>query len=512
MTFIIQPFLNIKKFWSQSSQSFRIVLLLSILVYGLRLFLVWFMGITPKDAYYYYYSQNIVLSYYDHPPFIAWVIRVFTELFGSLVWTLKLSQFLITALSVFFVWKLARLFYSNKISLHASLLFASTLAVTKLSLNVTPDTPLTLFWILSMIFIYKGIQREHSLTWILAGFFTGLAFLSKYTAIFIPFGLGLYLIISAEHRKLIFSKNILLYGIFFILTISPVLIWNIREDWISFSYQSGRFDKEWDFLGSIGHFFGHFGIQMILSGPIFFYLLFILFKNVLIQMIKKRVISSDGRMLYILCLSLPMFLFFSVLSPMMWIKMNWIIPCYAGFSLLVGSFISEKMLKVQFIISSVLSILVFLELAFYIIPAKTDNTWVGWKEISKESARIMKEQRSDFIFSADAYKTSSILYYYLPDEREHIYAGNIIGFNGFQFEIDRPNLNHLLHKNALFLDSQKRFKHLNKLGVEREELMKYFETVEELGPIIIKNNKNKVIRKYLVYKCLNYQGSIADDR
>src|SRR5512138_1695590 len=42
-----------------------------------------FLALSPQEAYYWTWSRRLDLSYFDHPPLVAWTIRAATELFGQ---------------------------------------------------------------------------------------------------------------------------------------------------------------------------------------------------------------------------------------------------------------------------------------------------------------------------------------------------------------------------------------------------------------------------------------------
>ena len=72
--------------------------LLIIVVFNLaRLLFLPFMGMMPQDAYYYFYSEHLSLSYFDHPPMVAYMLYLFSLVFGKSVITIKLADFVITA-------------------------------------------------------------------------------------------------------------------------------------------------------------------------------------------------------------------------------------------------------------------------------------------------------------------------------------------------------------------------------------------------------------------------------
>ena len=57
----------------------------------------------------------------------------------------------------------------------------------------------------------------------------------------------------------------------------------------------------------------------------------------------------------------------------------------------------------------------------------------------------------------------------------------------------------------LLIDSDRRFKNLDKSLETPDKLQDYFEEINQLDPIIIKNKSGKALRKYLVYECVNYK-------
>jgi hypothetical protein len=87
---------------------------------------------------------------------------------------------------------------------------------------------------------------------------------------------------------------------------------------------------------------------------------------------------------------------------------------------------------------------------------------------------------------------------------EKVYAQNIIGLPALHFDYLGDNLTTLKGKNAIFIDSDKRFKNNNKLGEINSLLTVNFKEVTELEPIIIKIN-GKESRKFWVFYCTDYQ-------
>jgi 4-amino-4-deoxy-L-arabinose transferase-like glycosyltransferase len=197
----VNSFLNRFRF----EPGIKLLVILCTLLIIFRLAFTGIMGIMPQDAYYDFYAQHLDLSYYDHPPMIAYILRLFTTLFGKKVFVLKLADTLVTTTTAIAFFYLAKKFLSENKAWVATALLLSTFMVSILCLISTPDVPLMLCWTISLNFLYGAIWKRKNINWIWAGIFTGLCFDSKYTAVFLIVGLIGFMVISGTYRKLLFS-------------------------------------------------------------------------------------------------------------------------------------------------------------------------------------------------------------------------------------------------------------------------------------------------------------------
>ena len=187
----------------------RIALISLLVIYFLRVVAVMVMGLMPQDAYYFYYAENLDWSYFDHPPMVANMLWLFTGILGKSVVSIKLTNLLTTLASVWCFYRLSKEFLSAQRAWVAAVLLASTLMITILSVNTTPDVPLIFFTILSLWSIWRALNTDVLWYWPLAGFMMGLAFSSKYTALFLPGCLVLSLLSVPSWRQYIFSWRFL---------------------------------------------------------------------------------------------------------------------------------------------------------------------------------------------------------------------------------------------------------------------------------------------------------------
>lgn len=467
-----------------------------------RFFLLPFMGLMPQDAYYCFYGENLSLSYFDHPGMIGYILRIYISIFGKSVWVLKFADFSITSLTLLVFYQLSKRFLSSQRSRYSIVLLVSTLCISILSFNSTPDVPLLLCWSVSILCLYEAIFKQKKNYWIWSGIAMGLAFNSKYTAVLLPFGLFFFLLLSKKYRKELMAPYFWISVSVAIILTFPVWWWNYQHDFASFLFQSsGRTSKISQFrwhpqfiLGAIGH-------QLLLLLPVLCIHFFIISFRYTKKVLFTFTLPSD-RTLFLLVFFIPTFVGFMSITPFYWVKMNWLMPSYITGTILVATYIKRKHVKIHIITSFVIHLLLSVQLIWYLVPIKSDDTWVGWKSLAKEIKERQQNYPNTFIFSDDGYKTTACLNFYM---HQKIYAQNVIDKPALHYDYTNDNMQLLIGKNALFIDSDKRFKNAKKNGTIPNKLIPYFQKIEELPPIIVNKNKNSA-RKFWVYRCINYQG------
>lgn len=468
-----------------------------------RFILLPFMGLMPQDAYYHFYGENFSWCYFDHPGMIGYLLRIFTIVFGKTIFVVKLTDFVITLLTLLSFYKLAECFLSKERLKYAIVLIASTFFISILSFNSTPDVPLLLFWTLSVLFLYRAIFENKKASWIYAGIAMGLAFDSKYTAILLPIGLLAFTLFCSKHRKLLLSPWLYISLIVAVIFTVPVWLWNYENEFASFLFQSsGRTDNISKFKFSPKYFFGAIGHQSLLLLPILFGT-FLIFTFKYIKRFVTKFKLPSSKILFLLAFFVPTFLGFFSLTPIYWVKLNWMMPSYITGIILASIFITKKWVRYQVIVSAVIHVLVSLQILFYLVPIKSDDTWVGWKELAMEIEELQKEHPNSFVFSDDGYKTTAALNFFMEDK---VYAQNIIGLRALHFDFLGDDLTILNGQNAFFIDSDKRFKSEDKKGHIFNQVNPYFEKCTELDPIIVSINGKKV-RKFWIYYCESYKAT-----
>ena len=175
-------------------------------------------------------------------------------------------------------------------------------------------------------------------------------------------------------------------------------------------------------------------------------------------------------------------------------------PSYVTGTIIAGMYISKKLLKTQLIISIIFHVIIASQVIFYFVPIKSDDTWVGWKELGEKVEEISKKDSKAFIFSIDGYKTSAQLRFFTS---KTIFAQNVIKLPALHFDYIGDLMEDYRGRNAFYIDSDKKYKNKNKLGELPVIIKPFFESYIELAPIIVNEGTLKE-RKFWVFYCKNY--------
>lgn len=193
------------------------------------------------EAYFWLWSKNLAVSYYDHPPMIALAIRLGTILFGNTQFGVRAVPCILSVLATCAVWRAAAiLLASERAGATAACLFNATLMVASQAMAAIPDA-LVLFASAAVLLGVAKLEETGDERWWLAiGAALGFAILSKYTAFFLAGGVALWHLRARQRRILPRHPWPWLALLIFALCLAPNLIWNAAHDWESFRFQFGR--------------------------------------------------------------------------------------------------------------------------------------------------------------------------------------------------------------------------------------------------------------------------------
>ena len=213
------------------------LMLLSVLV---RLLCVGTVELLPEEAYYWNYAQHLDIGYLDHPPMVAWLIRLGTAVFGNTEIGVRLGAVLCGALASVFIYKLTRNLFGAASALTA-VLFMQLLPFCFCSgFLMTPDAPLTAAWAATLFFLERALMAGRVSAWWGVGISLGLGLLSKYTIAMLVPAAFVFMLIDADARRWLRHWAPYAAGLLAVALFTPVIIWNARHEWISFAFQTSH--------------------------------------------------------------------------------------------------------------------------------------------------------------------------------------------------------------------------------------------------------------------------------
>jgi uncharacterized membrane protein YjgN (DUF898 family) len=358
---------------------------IAILLWGLlfRGICAIYLNVGFDEAYYYLYTQNLNLSYFDHPPLVAFTAGLGVWLTGAVTpFTIRIGGVLLYTGTLFFTYLASKKLFGDRTAT-LTLAILTTIPVFQIAFGILtlPDNALMFFWavclwVAAAEFFPSDQTKEYQPTYrfALLGLLVGLAFLGKYHGVLLGGGIGLFCLISHRHRRALFSGwNLVAIALLLAVT-SPVLIWNAQHEWASFRFQSGRAvpSEGYNFerllvtiLVALGYLFPTFGIPIWWTSFRTFGELLQGKKHQLenqdIQLDDQNpqtAIASENlyqetlhqetlyqKRLLITCVSLPIFFGFTFMGGFIQILPSWHMPGFFGATLLLGERAAQVQLK-----------------------------------------------------------------------------------------------------------------------------------------------------------------------
>ncbi len=223
------------------------------------------------EAYYWTWSKETALSFLDHPPGIAWLIRLSTAIFGDTSLGVRFGgivAMLVTQLLLADI--VRRLTHDTRAVMFAVLMPEAALYYGLLMAKVAPDVVMIPFAVAMMWSLVRLAQSGDGRWWLAAGLFAGLSMLSKFTAIMFAPAVAAFLLVPDWRRRWLRSPYPYLAVLVATLAFSPVLIWNAQHDWASFRFQGVRATANYGIsLRTIGDYIGlQFGLVGFVLLPV----------------------------------------------------------------------------------------------------------------------------------------------------------------------------------------------------------------------------------------------------
>ena len=201
--------------------------------------------LVQDEAQYWDWTRHLQLTYYSKGPLIAWIIHVWTSVFGDTELGVRFGSIFGSLLTQTVLYLgVAKLWNKPRVALWSLLIFNTTAIFAGLSILMTTDNPFMLTWTCCLFLLYLGSRSQadgRAPVWpfVLLSLCFGIGILAKYTMLgFIGLS-GMFWLALLYQRacpKGFFTRLAasLLVGLF--LGFLPTLIWNIQHDFVGYKH------------------------------------------------------------------------------------------------------------------------------------------------------------------------------------------------------------------------------------------------------------------------------------
>ncbi|SMX46407.1 ArnT family glycosyltransferase [Actibacterium lipolyticum] len=325
------------------------------------------MDLFVDEAQYWLWGQELAFGYYSKPPMIGWVIRFFTDLAGSdAPFWVRLPAPLFHGATALILGSIAAHVFGRRAGILVAAGFATLPMVALSSILISTDTIMFPFLALALAGYLRLLEKSAPWWAVLTGAAVGLAFLSKYAAIYylICAPIAAALIPQARPRL----RDILIALVAFLVVISPNIIWNVlngfttvehtldNADWVRDPSQKAGLSlaKLSEFLIS----------QFAVFGPV-------LFGALIWQSLRARK-QSDARQ-FLLIFTLPILAVVCVQALLSGAYANWAAAAYLAGTVTVIPWMTPRWLVASFVVNGALSLALPIIGVFAETPATQDS-------------------------------------------------------------------------------------------------------------------------------------------
>jgi hypothetical protein len=491
--------------------------------FAIRAFIAWTLELGNDEVYYWTYALYPDLSHFDHPPMVGYMIQFFSLnlLFDSEIW-IRMSSLILGSINIWLFFQMGKKLHGPRTGLIAATLYVASVYGTVITgIFILPDTPQMFFWLISLYLIIDIFHTETKPSkanklLLYTGILIGLGMLSKYTSVYLWFGIFIYIILF--DRKWLKSGYLYLSVILSIILFSPVIWWNIQNDFVSLSFQGGRVNPASGLELRPDYFFMEVLGEFLYNNPINVVLIIL----AVISLLKKRIKNGINRSFKILLsISLPLIFTFLFLSLFKRTLPHWTAPAYTTLLLLAAYHLNEipgsaKVLfpkPMRYSLGLLLLVMTvgILQIKLGIIrfdhPDKVSVTKLGqkdisldiygWKKIGSEFTQILQRDResgyfnSEYIISHRWFPAANLDYYAgFPNDIKVLGLGYISAIHKYYW-INQKRGGFDLGMNAYCITTSHNY------SDPYEDFSQFFSRIEPSDTLHIKRNGKHVMNVFI---------------
>jgi 4-amino-4-deoxy-L-arabinose transferase-like glycosyltransferase/membrane-associated phospholipid phosphatase len=401
--------------------------------------------LSKDEAYQWVWSKHLALSYYSKPPLIAYTQWLGTSLWGDTAFGVRFfSPVIGAALGLMLMRWMAGL-AGGRTAFCLVLVLLSTPLLGVGSTLLTIDPLLVFFWTAAMLLGWKAVSEDGKVWhWLGAGLALGMAFLSKYSALYQVVCWALFFTLWPKARIHLRRPGPWLALAVVMLCMVPVLLWNAQHHWVTLSHVSDNASLHERWKPTLRHLLEFTGAELGLLNPVFFVAalwamagFWKLGPDEAEGQTGRAATRSRGLMVYLFCMGAPVFLGHWVYTLHSQVQPNWIAPAVVPMFCLMTLYWERRWREgVQGVVRwSQAGVIVGLAVVVMVHEPDLVGKLVGrplpgdkdplrrvraWQAtaatVSAARDRLLAEGKPVFII-ADHYGLTGLLTFYLPEAR-----------------------------------------------------------------------------------------------
>jgi len=179
-----------------------------------------------------------------HPPLSGWLAGLFDLIFGHSDFGMYFLSQVMVITGFVYLYRLCREYFSVAKSIIAVLLQTYVLFYCADSPKFNANLPHLMLWPMMSFYFVRSLRTDKMCCWILLGITGGLSVLSKFFGGVPLFAMFLYVLCTKKYWNLFRRPGPYTAFLFFVMVLTPYLIWLVHYDFLPFTYIADRVTEE----------------------------------------------------------------------------------------------------------------------------------------------------------------------------------------------------------------------------------------------------------------------------
>jgi 4-amino-4-deoxy-L-arabinose transferase-like glycosyltransferase len=360
------------------------------------------MPLLHDEAYYWLWSRRLAWGYMDHPPLIAYLIRLSTAGGDTAVW-LRLPALVLGVVGALLLFRLGRELFDERVAFLAVVLYQVTPALSGFGSFSTPDGPMYVAWMAALLLVWQAVNGKPARWW-LAGAAVGIGLLSKLYTVF--FGVGILLYLALEDRAWLRRREPYLAALAAAAFLAPVLYWNWTHGWATLAFLLGA-------RADLGAAPGRMAVVRLVTEHLPLALLML--PALLWAVPAAWARRGDRRFAYLLWTSLPAILVPVLLAPTGAARGHHPGPGYIGLVLVVSALWPRAVGVLAAANAAIIVAFAAMLLVPSLPPVPAAREFYGWPQAGARAAAEVRALGGGAVLVAARYQVAAQLAYHTGD-------------------------------------------------------------------------------------------------